>query len=67
MHILEIIAAILLLGLAVWLFARSVNAKKEGVGNCDSCSAKCPSRDTADGCGEIQFIRKTESSKVPKA
>ena len=58
MQILEIIAAILLLGLAIWLFARSVKAKKKGVGNCDSCSAKCPSRDSDLGCSEIQFISK---------
>lgn len=66
MEILEVIIAILLLGFALWLFIRAVKSKKEGVANCDSCSAKCSNRNTSAGCSDIQFIRKEYQPTLPK-
>lgn len=54
MQTFEIITALALLGLAVWLFIGSIRSKKEG--KCDSCAAKCPSRELGGGCGDIAFI-----------
>lgn len=65
MQTFEIIAALALLGLAVWLFIRSIRSKKGG--KCDSCAAKCPSRELGGGCGDIEFIarnpKETKSGK----
>ncbi|MFZ2257482.1 MAG: hypothetical protein WAV55_05005 [Clostridiaceae bacterium] len=58
MNPFEVIFALLLLVLALVLFFRNLKTKSGGVGNCGTCSAKCPSRDTGAGCDEIVFLPK---------
>lgn len=58
MNPLEIIIALGLLLSALFLFYRSLRSKSEGVCSCDTCAAKCPTRDSSKGCGEILFLDK---------
>lgn len=56
MKTLEILIAVSLLIFAIFLFYRSLRSKSQG--KCDSCAAKCPSRDQAEGCENIVFLNK---------
>lgn len=64
MKTFEIIMAIALLVLAVWLFLRAVSSKSKGVSNCGTCAAKCPNRDTGEGCGELVFLNRPANDKT---
>lgn len=58
--IIEILIAVIVFALATYFMYKQFKNRKNGVCSCDSCSAKCPNRnsDKASNCNNITFIKK---------
>lgn len=65
MQIFEIVTAISLLLLALWLFARTLRSKSKGeCASCDGCASKCPDQVLSDKNPGVVFLDKQSAAKT---